>query len=66
MKKITNPSDNDIEKPEIIDKMIEFSEKLSEYFSYVRVDWYYLDGILYYGELTFHHEGGNRLMLPEV
>ena len=63
--KFTDPSDNDVERPETLDKMIKLSERLSEDFRYVRVDWYDVDGILYFGELTFHHDGGNQPILPE-
>lgn len=63
--KTTEPSDKEVDKPETLEKMIALSEKLSEDFCYVRVDWYDLDGKLYFGELTFHHDGGNRHILPE-
>lgn len=63
--KLTDPRESDVEKPETLEKMIELSEKLSEDFRYVRVDWYDVDGTLYFGELTFHHDGGNRPILPE-
>ena len=63
--KIINPRHNDIEKPESLEKMIELSEKLSEEFRYVRVDWYDVDGTLFFGELTFHHDSGNTPILPE-
>jgi hypothetical protein len=55
----------DVKKPETLEKMIELSEKLSEDFRYVRVDWYDVDGILYFGELTFHHDSGNTPILPK-
>ena len=45
--------------------MITLSEKLSKDFCYVRVDWYDVNGKLYFGELTFHHDGGNKPILPE-
>jgi len=60
-----NPNNNDVEKPKTLDKMIELSEKLSEDFRYIRVDWYDVDGVLYFGELTFHHDSGNTPILPE-
>jgi hypothetical protein len=44
--------------------MIELSEILSQPFNYVRVDWYDLDGQLFFGELTFHHDSGNRPITP--
>ncbi|WJJ95492.1 ATP-grasp fold amidoligase family protein [Algibacter luteus] len=63
--KTTEPSKEDVEKPKSLDEMLELSEKLSQDFAYVRVDWYDLEGKLYFGELTFHHDGGNRAILPE-
>lgn len=63
--KYTDPSDFDIEKPATFDNMIKLSEKLAEDFIYVRVDWYDVDGKLYFGELTFHHDGGTRPILPK-
>ena len=63
--KRTDPSDDEVEKPKTLDEMIVLSEKLSKDFCYVRVDWYDVDGKLYFGELTFHHDGGNRPILPE-
>lgn len=62
----TDPSKEDVPKPRCLDKMIELSEKLAQSFRYVRVDWYDMDGQLYFGELTFHHDGGNQKILPEI
>lgn len=61
----TDPSDEDDPKPETLEKMIELSNILSSPFSYVRVDWYDVDGQLFFGELTFHHDGGNQPILPK-
>ena len=61
----TDPSDFEIEKPATLNQMISLSEKMSEDFMYVRVDWYDVDGKLYFGELTFHHDGGNQPILPK-
>ncbi|GGZ70404.1 ATP-grasp fold amidoligase family protein [Algibacter mikhailovii] len=63
--KKTDPSDEDVDKPLTLDEMIVLSEKLSKPFCYVRVDWYDVDGKLYFGELTFHHDGGMKPILPE-
>ncbi|MBT2163204.1 ATP-grasp fold amidoligase family protein [Zobellia barbeyronii] len=61
----TDPSTNDTPKPRTLNQMIELSETLSEPFVYVRVDWYDVDGKLFFGEMTFYHDGGNRPILPE-
>jgi hypothetical protein len=57
-------SENDLDKPINLAQMIELSETLSKPFSYVRVDWYDLDNQLFFGELTFHHDSGNRPITP--
>jgi len=61
----TDPSEEDVPKPKTLEKMIFLSEKLSEKFDYVRVDLYDVDGKIYFGELTFHHDGGFQPILPE-
>lgn len=42
-----------INKPEKMDSMLEMSRKLSMGFTYVRVDLYFCDNEVYFGELTF-------------
>ncbi|SEL71923.1 TupA-like ATPgrasp [Maribacter orientalis] len=63
--KNTDPSDEDLEKPMNLDQMINLAEKLASSFIYVRVDLYDVDGKLYFGELTFHHDGGYRPIFPK-
>lgn len=46
------------ERPECLDKMIELSEILSKDLPHVRVDWYFVKGNLYFGELTFFDGSG--------
>ena len=43
----------DIPKPERLTEMIEYASILSKPFPYVRVDFYYVKGKVYFGELTF-------------
>lgn len=62
--KFTDPSDEEVEKPETLKKMIELSEIIAKDFIYVRVDWYDVEGSLYFGEITFHHDGGIRPIYP--
>jgi len=64
--KFTDPSSNDVSRPETLEKMILLSERISSYFDYVRVDWYDVDGKLFFGEVTFHHDGGTKPILPSV
>ena len=54
-----------VPKPESLDKMIEFGERIAKNFEYVRVDFYDVDGKLYFGEITLHHGGGDNKFFPE-
>lgn len=47
-----------LRKPETFEQMIEFSKVLSKGFPHVRVDFYEVDGHLYFGEMTFYHFSG--------
>lgn len=49
---------SNIKKPKTLNKMISLSEKISNIFTFLRVDWYEVDGKLYIGELTFYPAGG--------
>lgn len=56
-----------VPKPEGIDKVFDYAEKLSNPFKFVRADFYLVKGKVYFGELTFTPGGGmdfNRL--PET
>lgn len=56
---------NGFPKPNNYEKMIEFSEKLSHGIPFVRVDFYEIDGKIYFGELTFYPGGGYEEFTPE-
>lgn len=60
-----NNSDIEIEKPKNYDLMIELAEKLSKNIPFVRVDFYEIDGNVYFGELTFFPGGGFEPFYPE-
>lgn len=47
-----------IPKPKNIDKMFEFANVLSKGIPFVRIDFYEMDGKLYFGELTFYPNAG--------
>ena len=51
-------SENILEKPVFLEEMLELSRKLAKDIPHVRVDWYYVDGQLYFGELTFFDASG--------
>lgn len=62
----THPmSGRNIEKPQNFDKMKELACKLSKGFPHVRVDLYNVQGIIYFGELTFYHHSGFYPFHPE-
>lgn len=52
-------------KPLNYDKMIAFSEKLSQGIPFVRTDFYEIDKKLYFGELTFFPGSGFEEFTPE-
>jgi len=54
-----------IEKPENFDKMIKLAEKLSKNITHVRVDFYNINGKIYFGEMTFYHWSGLIPFEPE-
>lgn len=58
-------SQKKIEKPINFDKMIELAKTLSEGLHHLRVDFYEVNGKLYFGELTFYHFSGFQPFLPE-
>lgn len=69
---------NDVPKPEGLEELIETAKILSEDFPFVRVDLYYVNKKIYFGELTFYpwtgyvefnpdsfdFELGNKFILP--
>lgn len=54
-----------IEKPEKLEEMISLAEKLSENIPFLRVDFYYANGEIYFGELTFFPASGFSKFEPE-
>lgn len=48
----------DIECPKSFNRMLEIAEDIAKNFAYVRVDFYDIEGQLYYGEITLHHGSG--------
>ena len=53
-----------IEKPENLDKMLKIAGILSEKIPHVRVDLYSINGNIYFGEMTFCHDGGIANFTP--
>ncbi len=54
-----------IPKPEGLNEMLKVASKLSEGFPHVRVDLYYVDGKVYFGELTFYPWSGYVQFSPD-
>jgi|SaaInl6LU_22_DNA_1037377.scaffolds.fasta_scaffold06338_2 hypothetical protein len=52
-------------KPENLDKMMEIASKLASKFSYVRIDLYNVNNVIYFGEITFHSTSGHQPFIPK-
>ncbi|MEI3598485.1 MULTISPECIES: ATP-grasp fold amidoligase family protein [unclassified Oceanobacillus] len=59
-------STEEINRPDRYEEMLWLSEKLSEKFPFVRVDFYYVKGKIYFGELTFFPMSGFGKFEPSV
>ena len=55
---------DELKEPEAFGKMKELAEVLSAGFDHVRVDFYYIDGRIYFGEMTFTPAGGRMRIEP--
>ncbi len=58
-------SDNSISRPAEFEKMKELATKLSKGIPQVRIDFYDVNGHLYFGEITFYHMSGIVPFVPE-
>jgi hypothetical protein len=63
--KYPNDSSVNIQKPEKLSEMLDLSRILSAGFPHVRVDFYYLNNQIIFGELTFFHQSGMGKFEPE-
>lgn len=60
------PNPNKIfEKPRNLQLMIDLAEQLSMEFPFVRVDFYNINGRIYFGELTFYPGSGYTQFIPD-
>lgn len=59
------PITKKLEKPKNFDKMVEYARILSKDFPHVRVDFYNIDGQIFFGELTFHNASGYTVFDPD-
>jgi hypothetical protein len=58
IKYVYSIASSEIDKPLNFDLMLELARKLSVDFIYSRIDFYEIEGDLYFGEITLHPEGG--------
>ena len=65
VKQVHEKSDVCPEKPKSFDLMIDLAQRLSTGIPHVRVDFYEVDGEVYFGEYTFFHHGGMAPFSPE-
>ena len=64
-KDTSNLRGEEVSPPQTLSQMIDFAEKVAKDFPrYVRVDFYDVDGRLYFGEITQHHGGGFDQIRP--
>ncbi|HII4406635.1 ATP-grasp fold amidoligase family protein [Clostridium perfringens] len=54
-----------LKKPKTLNEMIKISKDLSSEFEHVRIDFYEVDGKLYFGEMTFFTASGTGKFNPE-
>lgn len=57
---IKYPTDSSfaIKKPDKLEEMLKLAEKLAKNYPHVRVDFYNINGKIYFGEMTFYHGSG--------
>lgn len=53
-------------KPEKYEEMMHLAKVLSEDFPFVRVDFYYVEGRIYFGEMTFFPKSGFGSFYPKI
>ncbi|MDA2736500.1 ATP-grasp fold amidoligase family protein [Bacillus cereus group sp. Bc015] len=53
-----------VNKPNKLDEMLELSKKLSASFPHARVDFYYIEEEIIFGEITFFHQSGMGEIRP--
>lgn len=55
----------EIPAPATFDEMKRIGHEIAKDFAYVRVDFYDVEGKLYFGEITFHHGSGFDVFTPD-
>lgn len=59
------PKGGIIEKPKQMDEIVELCERLSQNIPYVRIDWYIINGVPFFGEFTFYTWAGFPVFTPK-
>ncbi len=54
-----------VERPNLLNRMLEFAKRLSEGIPFVRTDFYCFDNMIFFGEMTFFHEAGFGTFQPD-
>lgn len=54
-----------VPKPTNFNIMCSISKAIAKQFAYVRIDFYEIDGMLYFSEVTLHDSGGYEKLYPE-
>lgn len=62
---VGNDATLEIARPRSFGRMLEIATSLAEPFQFVRVDFYEVSGKPYVGEMTFFHEGGSIVLIPD-
>jgi len=60
-----NINTSNVARPESLDDMLLYGAKVAKYFHCVRMDFYDVDGKMYFGEITPYHSGGYSRFFPE-
>lgn len=55
-----------IEKPKELEKMLMLAEKLSKDIPFIRIDFYFVEGKIYFSELTFFPASGFESFEPQI
>lgn len=59
------PYETDYKKPEKLPQMLELAGKMAKDYNYVRIDFYYIQNEIYFGEYTFTPDSGIIKFNPE-
>ena len=60
-----NMNTSEVPRPTSFNEMLRYGQKIAQYFKFVRVDFYEVDGKMYFGEITPFHSAGFARFFPE-